>query len=112
MGFQKGNTLGQKFGRDKDPRTGQEKTTEALRKKKTLRERLLLLAETPVENSRGEKMASEDVIAVQLRNQAAKGDLKAIRLYAELTGQLTQQIEVNPGERPLQIYEWQKAIKK
>lgn len=112
MGFQKGNTLGQKFGRDKDPRTGQEKTTEALRKKKTLRERLLLLAETPVENSRGEKMASEDVIAVQLRNQAVKGDLKAIRLYAELTGQLTQQIEVNPGERPLQIYEWQKAIKK
>jgi hypothetical protein len=112
MGFQKGNTLGQKFGRDKDPRTGQEKTTEALRKKKTLRERLLLLAETPVENSRGEKMASEDVIAVQLRNKAAKGDLKAIRLYAELTGQLTQQIEVNPGERPLQIYEWQKAIKK
>lgn len=103
MGFQKGNTLGQKFGRDKDPRTGQEKTTEALRKKKTLRERLLLLAETPVENSRGEKMASEDVIAVQLRNQAAKGDLKAIRLYAELTGQLTQQVEVNNVTPPSTI---------
>ena len=112
MGFQKGNNVGVQFGRDKDPRTGQAKGSETQRKKKTLRERLLLLAETPVENSRGEKMASEDVIAVQLRNQAAKGDLKAIRLYAELTGQLTQQVEVNPGERPLQIYEWQKAIKK
>lgn len=110
MGFQKGNTLGQKFGRDKDPRTGQEKTTEALRKKKNLRERLLLLAETPVENSRGEKMASEDVIAVQLRNQAAKGDLKAIRLYAELTGQLTQQVEIS-GEQPLQIFDWEKRNK-
>lgn len=67
----------------------------ARREKKNLRERLLLMGEQEITNSKGETLPREDVIALQVANKAANGDLKATRLYAELTGQLTQKIEVD-----------------
>lgn len=66
----------------------------ARRERKILKERLLLLAEQGIKNSKGEELPREDVIALQVINRAIAGDLKAIRLYAELTGQLTQQVEL------------------
>lgn len=67
----------------------------ARREKKTLRERLLLMGEQEITNKKGETMQREDVIALQVSQKAANGDLKAARLYAELTGQLVQKIDVD-----------------
>ena len=67
----------------------------ARRERKMLRERLLLMGEQEITNKAGEKGIAEDIIAMQLRNKAVGGDLKAMRLYAELTGQLTQQVALS-----------------
>lgn len=67
----------------------------ARREKKTLRERLLLMGEQEITNAKGVTMQREDVIALQVSQKAANGDLKAARLYAELTGQLVQKIDVD-----------------
>lgn len=67
----------------------------ARREKKTLRERLLLMGEQEITNAKGVTMQREDVIALQVSQKAASGDLKAARLYAELTGQLVQKIDVD-----------------
>ena len=67
----------------------------ARREKKTLRERLLLMGEQEITNAKGVTMQREDVIALQVSQKAAAGDLKAARLYAELTGQLVQKIDVD-----------------
>ena len=66
----------------------------ARRAKKTLRERLLLMGEQLITNKKGETLQREDVIALQVASKAAAGDLKAARLYAELTGQLVPQIDL------------------
>lgn len=69
----------------------------ARRAKKNLAERLRILEEELIKNSRtGEERERADVIALQVMQKAAQGDLKAIRLYAELTGQLVQKVEVAP----------------
>ena len=67
----------------------------ARRERKMLRERLLLMGEQEITNKAGDKGIAEDIIAMQLRNKAVGGDLKAMRLYAELTGQLTQQVALS-----------------
>ena len=72
----------------------------ARRERKALRERLALIADEVITNKAGEKAEAEDVIAMQLRNKAIAGDLKAIRLYAELTGQLVQKLEVEATPPP------------
>lgn len=68
----------------------------ARRDRKMLRERLLLMGEQEITNKAGERGIAEDIIAMQLRNKAVGGDLKAMRLYAELTGQLIQKMEIAP----------------
>lgn len=68
----------------------------ARRERKMLRERLLLMGEQEITNKAGERGIAEDIIAMQLRNKAVGGDLKAMRLYAELTGQLIQKMEIAP----------------
>ena len=72
----------------------------ARRERKALRERLALIADEVITNKAGDKAEAEDVIAMQLRNKAVAGDLKAIRLYAELTGQLVQKLEVEATPPP------------
>ena len=67
----------------------------ARRERKMLRERLLLMGEQEITNKAGQTGIAEDIIAMQLRNKAVGGDLKAMRLYAELTGQLTQQVALS-----------------
>lgn len=67
----------------------------ARRERKQLKDRLLILAEGEITNAKGETAAREDIISLQLVNKAIKGDLKAIRLYAQLTGQLVDQLSVN-----------------
>ena len=67
----------------------------ARREKKNLRERLLLIAQEIVTDKNGTQREREDVIALQVADKAAHGDLKAARLYAELTGQLTQKMEID-----------------
>lgn len=67
----------------------------ARRERKTLRERLLLLAEQTITNKKGEQLEREEVIALQVMNKAVSGDLKATKLYAELTGQIAQKVEIN-----------------
>lgn len=67
----------------------------ARREKKNLRERLLLCGEQMITSKDGKTLPREDVIALQVSQKAANGDLKAARLYAELTGQLTQKVEVD-----------------
>lgn len=67
----------------------------ARREKKNLRERLLLIAQEIVTDKNGTQREREDVIAIQVADKAAQGDLKAARLYAELTGQLTQKMEID-----------------
>jgi hypothetical protein len=67
----------------------------ARREKKNLRERLLLCGEQMITSKDGTTLPREDVIALQVSQKAANGDLKAARLYAELTGQLTQKVEVD-----------------
>lgn len=67
------------------------------RRRKELRERLQMLEDEIIKNtSTGEEKERADVIALQLMKKAVGGDLKAIRLYAELTGQLVQRVEVAP----------------
>ena len=68
----------------------------ARRERKMLRERLLLMGEQEITNKAGERGIAENIIAMQLRNKAVGGDLKAMRLYAELTGQLIQKMEIAP----------------
>lgn len=78
----------------------------ARREKKNLRDRLLILSAEPITSKTGEIREREDVISLQLINKAIQGDLKAIRLYAELTGQLVQQIDARVNDRPpIQIVE-------
>lgn len=78
----------------------------ARREKKNLRDRLLILSAEPITSKTGETREREDVISLQLINKAIQGDLKAIRLYAELTGQLVQQIDARVNDRPpIQIVE-------
>lgn len=78
-------------------RAGGIKSGIARRAKKSLAERLRILEEELIKNSRtGEERERADVIALQVMQKAAQGDLKAIRLYAELTGQLVQKVEVAP----------------
>jgi len=73
----------------------------ARRERKMLRERLLLMGEQEITNKAGEHGIAEDIIAMQLRNKAVGGDLKAMRLYAELTGQLTTKVEVEQCPPPI-----------
>lgn len=73
----------------------------ARRERKMLRERLLLMGEQEITNKAGERGIAEDIIAMQLRNKAVGGDLKAMRLYAELTGQLTTKVEVEQCPPPI-----------
>lgn len=80
----------------------------ARREKKNLRERLLLIGEEMITNSKGEQRQREDVIALQVAQKAAGGDLKAARLYAELTGQLTQKMEIDTAP-PIVILPHEKA---
>ena len=98
------------FGKGQDPRVAQQKGADAKHEKRLLRERLRILATGKIKNRNGEEAEREDVISLQLINKAIAGDLKAIRLYAELTGQLTQEIKVDT-QQPLQIYEWEKRKK-
>lgn len=91
------------FGKGQDPRVAQQKSADAKHEKRLLRERLLLLANTKIKNKKGEEAEREDVISLQLINKAIAGDLKAIRLYAELTGQLTQQVQVDNVAPPSTI---------
>lgn len=72
-------------------------------RRKSLAERLLIMGEQPITNNQGETLPREDVIALQVAQQAAKGDLKAARLYAELTGQLTTKLEVGATPPPSTI---------
>lgn len=63
--------------------------------RKMLKERLLLMGDQVIQNKQGEQLPREDVIALQIAQKAAGGDLKAARLYAELTGQLVQRVEMD-----------------
>lgn len=76
-------------------RKAAEKSALVRREKKNLRERLLLCGEQMITSKDGTTLPREDVIALQVSQKAANGDLKAARLYAELTGQLTQKVEVD-----------------
>lgn len=68
----------------------------ARRENKILRELLLSKSELPMPTKQGEPaMTYGEAIALQVVEQAAAGNLKAIRLYAELTGQLTQRVELD-----------------
>lgn len=73
----------------------------ARREKKQLRELLEEAGEKLITNKDGEKLPKVVVAAIQLVNKAAKGDLKALRLYAELTGQLTTKVEVEQCPPPV-----------
>lgn len=69
----------------------------ARRGRKMLRERLLEFGLTKItDKETGKEYERETALAVTIANKAIKGDMKAARLYAELTGQLVQKIEVAP----------------
>lgn len=76
-------------------RKGGQASARVRAERKSMRERLLAWGDQTIRNNKGEQLEREDVIALQIANKAASGDLKAARLYAELTGQLVQQIEMN-----------------
>ena len=68
------------------------------RERKRMREWLELLAEFEITDEvTGEKLPCEEIICLRLMDKAIKGDLKAIRLYAELKG------ELDPQRPPTQI---------
>lgn len=73
----------------------------ARREKKQLRDLLEDAGEKLITNKDGEQLPKVVVAAIQLVNKAAKGDLKALRLYAELTGQLTTKVEVEQCPPPV-----------
>lgn len=76
-------------------RKGAYASHEARKEKKLFRERLRLLERELIKNkTTGEERERADVIALQLMQKAAQGDLKAIRLYLEATDQLKQQVEL------------------
>ena len=81
---------------------GGKQSQAAAKERKSLRERLDLLDEQEIKNSKGEKATRADVIALQLCNKAIAGDLKAIRLKAEIQGELKREYDVNMGV-PVQI---------
>ena len=64
---------------------GAQKTAEVKRKKRDIRENLRLLSEMPLYE--GKNMTSAEWIAVQLQRKAMMGDVSAIKLWVELTGQ-------------------------
>lgn len=81
---------------------GAQKTAEVKRKKRDIRENLRLLSEMPlyegkkktdisklksIEGVQGKNMTSAEWIAVQLQRKAMMGDVSAIKLWVELTGQ-------------------------
>lgn len=83
-------------------RKGQKKSAEVKRKKRDIRENLKLLSEMAVkkkgkvydiaeiksiEDIKGKNIESAAMIAVALHTRAMKGDVNAIKLWLELTGQ-------------------------
>lgn len=82
-------------------RKGQKKSAEVKRKKRDIRENLKLLSEMPVVDGKIEKLTSKTSvkkalkmntdsatrIAVALHAKAMTGDIQAIKLWLELTGQ-------------------------
>lgn len=69
---------------------------EARRRKKTFKELLELALETEVTNSKtGEVKTLKDLGMLNLAKKVKEGDIKAIKLAAELTGEFKQQVDVN-----------------
>ena len=73
---------------------------EARRERKKLRQRLLECGEALVTTEQGEQIESETAIAIEIVRRATAGDLKAIRLYAEITGQLVHKYETQDVPPP------------
>lgn len=86
-------------------RRGAQKTAEVKRKKRDIRENLKLLSEMPlkdgkktdiskmksIEGLKGKNMSSAEWIAIQLHRKAMQGDVPAIKLWLELTGQSVEE---------------------
>ena len=105
--FAEGNNIGvehrfQAGGQQADiARKGGTTSQEVQKQRKTLAERLAILDTQLIQNSKGEKAERADVIALQLSNKAASGDLKAIRLKAEIQGELRSTVDLNVNDEPL-----------
>lgn len=70
-------------------------SVESRKEKRKFKELLELALSTQVTNSRtGEKATRKEVAAITLADKCAKGDLKAIRLVAALTGEMINKQEV------------------
>ena len=75
---------------------------EARRERKAMREWLDRIGEEEITNDpTGEKMPRVAVAALRLMDKMCKGDLKAIRLYAEITGQLKPRVEIEACPPPI-----------
>lgn len=71
---------------------------EAKRRRKTLREAMLILLETDVENKEGKKVNRQEAMLVALWKKAVMGDVSAYRAIAETIGEgAAQKLELNAG---------------
>ena len=105
--FAEGNNIGAEYrfqngGQAAETgRKGGTNSQEVQKQRKTLAERLAILDAQLISNSKGEKAERADVIALQLSNKAIAGDLKAIRLKAEIQGELRSTVDLNVNDEPL-----------
>lgn len=86
-------------------RRGAQKTAEVKRKKRDIRENLKILSEMTLKDGRkcdiskiksfeglkGQNTTSAEWIAIQLQKKAMQGDVSAIKLWLELTGQSVEE---------------------
>lgn len=68
-------------------RKGGIKSGKARREKRTMKQLIDLTLSRMITNKKGETASTKEVIAIQLVNKAANGDLKAIDLLTKLIGE-------------------------
>lgn len=98
--FSKGNKLGNRFTKGSQTeiaRKGQEASAAAKRERRTFRECLAIAMEE--KNPKKRNKTNRELTMESLTRQCVDGDLRAIHLAAELTGELKTQLEISTPPR-------------
>lgn len=98
--FAKGNQVGNRFTKGSQTeiaRMGQKASAIKKRERRTFRECLAIAMES--KNPTDKKKTNREVTMENLTRQCVEGDLRAIHLAAELTGELQTKVEITTPPR-------------
>lgn len=84
-------------------RAMQSLSTEAFRKNQTFKELLEKALTKEIVSVNGERASKKEVTAIQLANEMAKGNLKAIKLGVKILGELQDKVDITSSDNTLQI---------